>query len=443
MTTKKEQIIETSKVIYGDILYEQIYDPKQKTSHYLGWDEKEQELITEEFIEHTPRKYLPINDDLLLKGAVLLPSEAIDYTDIKTLDQEISDFIYTYSDISKGHQQKATWYIRLSWVIDKINTIPYLRALGDYGTGKTRYLDVIGGICYKPMFVGGAVRSAPIFRTIDTWRGTAIFDEFTLSKSDETEDIIQILNNGYERGKPVLRCRDGDNKVIAFDPFGAKIISSRKTFFDVALESRCITEITKETDRTDIPISLSNAFFKKRQELRNKLLKYRFDNWDKINIDENQKIDFGHIQPRIKQSFLPFTILFQYDKEVLEDFIKEVKQYNDELVYDSSSSMDGQIVNCFLKMKANYDPIITAKDIRNDMVNDGWKDTLKASTVGRHLKTLGFVSGSKTIDGRTFRILTINDARIKHLIYRYVIEERQQDFLEVVKQTQKKLEGET
>ena len=72
MAKQREEIIETSKVIYGDILYEQIYNPKHKTSQYVGWDEKEQELLTLDVIEHSPRKYLPINDDMLTKSAVLL-----------------------------------------------------------------------------------------------------------------------------------------------------------------------------------------------------------------------------------------------------------------------------------------------------------------------------------------------------------------------------------
>ena len=30
---------------------------------------------------------------------------------------------------------------------------PYLRALGDYGTGKTRFIQTVGVLCYRPMLV--------------------------------------------------------------------------------------------------------------------------------------------------------------------------------------------------------------------------------------------------------------------------------------------------
>ena len=443
--TDKQEIIETSKVLYGDTLYEQVYNPKRKTSMYLGWDTQKKETIPMDYIEDGSRKYIPINDDLLTKGAVILPTDIIEYNDIPSLQKDINNHSYKYLDISDDHRQKSSWYTQLTWVTDNLNTIPYLRPLGDYGTGKTRYEDVIGGMCYKPMYVGGAVRSAPIYRVIDLWRGTAIFDEFTLGKSDETQDIIQILNNGYQRGKPVLRCKDGEySKVEAFDPFGAKILSCRKQFYDNALESRCITEIMRDTDRINIPIDLGQKFRDERTELQNKLLLYRFRTWDKINPDENQKINFGHIQSRIKQTFLPFTVLFQHDKKMLDMFIQNVREYNSLVIDESSTSMDGVIIGCYLAIKEyNPEDNVTAKDIRNDMVNNhGFKDTVTAVTIGKHLKPLGFKSVSKTRNGETKRVIEVDDKRLEHLIYRYVPLEKQEDMIKVVlkKDSQKKLE---
>jgi len=427
----KEKHIETSKFLNGNTLYEQVYNPKQKLSYYLGWDNEKKVTIPMDYLEDGNVKFYPITDELLEKGAVLLPTEAIDYGTDEEL--EISTFIETWLDISKEHQQKATWYVMLSWIIDKLHTIPYLRALGDYGTGKTRYLDVIGGICYKPMFVGGAVRSAPIYRVIDLWRGTAIFDEFTLSKSDETEDIIQILNNGYQRGKPVLRCDSGNyDKVRAFDPFGAKILATRRTFYDKALESRCITETMQLTDRNDIPVDFTSKFFEQRQQLQNKLLMYRFRNWNEITIDETVTIDFGNVLPRIKQSFMLFTVLFQYDSEKLKHFIQYTQKYNNKIVDENSLSYDGQIFNHYIKLleiheddQQHFDdykePVITSSDIRNSLIENGWDEKkITSAKIGRRLKTLGFESEPKFINGKTKRVLQIDENILKKLKRRYI-----------------------
>lgn len=439
----KEQIIQTSKIIKDGQLWEQIYDPNTKQSKYITWDEKHNQPVYMDYFVIDGRKYFPIKDDLLEKGAVILPTGILDYVTVEQLDNDTTTHIYKYLDVTDEHRQKATWYARLTWVIDNLNTIPYMRALGDYGSGKTRYEDVIGGICYKPMYVGGSVRAAPIYRVIDLWRGTAIFDEFTLTKSDETTDIIQILNNGYQRGKPVLRCKDGNySQVECFDPFGSKILATRKQFEDSALESRCITEVIQETVRPDIPIDLGKTFFSERQELQNKLLFFRLKNWDKIIPDEKLCIDFGMIQPRIKQTFLPFTVLFQYDKLILDQFIETVKQHNTKMIEENSVSYNGLIVNIYLNFLEKDMPCITAQDIRNELVNKHGFNEKKtyAGTIGKMVKPLGFISAPQKILGETKRVLTIKNDRIKRLVYRYVNVDEQEKMLALCERKSKQTE---
>lgn len=435
MVEDKQKIIYTSTVMWENNLYEQYYNPKTKEAGYVALSTDKKEIIKYEDLDDLFVKYLPIQDELLEKGAVILPTEPKEYGDVETLDKEINDFIYKYVDITDTHRQHATWYVRLSWVLDNVHTVPYLRALGDYGSGKTRYEDAIGGICYKPTYIGGSVRSAPIYRSIDLWRGTAIFDEFTLSRTDETMDIVQILNCGFQRGKPVLRCKDGNySQVECFDPFGAKILASKKEFDDKALESRCITEIIQETDRNDIPIDLGETFLKERAELQNKLLMYRLRNWDKIKPDETKTYEFGHIQPRIKQTFLPFTVLFSTDELTLKNFVETVKKHNTMLVEENSTTYLGMIVNAFMDMK-EYDPNcnITSQDLRNELVNKhNFKDTLTSAQVGKKLKPIGFTSKPKKVEGKTQRVIIINPEKLKKLIYRYVLPEKQDSFLTVV-----------
>jgi hypothetical protein len=436
-----EHAIQTSRIQIGETLYEQIYKPGRNTSYFIGWDAINQKPIILDSYRIGKEVYYPINDDLLKNKAVLLPSNTEEYGTIETLQKDIHDFIYRYLDISDEHLQKAVWYVQLSWVLDNAQTVSYLRALGDYGTGKTRYEDVIGGICYKPMFVGGSVRSAPIYRVINQWRGTAVFDEFTLGKSDETEDIVQILNCGFQRGKPVLRCKDGNySQVECFDPFGAKILACRKPFEDKALESRCITEIIRETDRNDIPIDLGENFYRERTLLQNKLLLYRLRNWDKIRHDENIRIDFGHIQPRIKQAYLPFTVLFEQDEKTLGEFITTVKKHNASFIEENATTIEGCIVKIYCRHKSyNRDEILTAQDIRNDLVNnEGYNpDKTNAKTVGRRLNPLGFKNKPVYIEGTTKRAVFIEPDALKRLIYRYILPEEQEEFLRL---TEKKLE---
>src|SRR5208282_3153868 len=99
----------------------------------------------------------------------------------------------------------ATYYVLLTWLYDAFNELPYLRLRGDFGTGKTRALLVVGSLCYKPFFASGASTVSPLFHILDAFRGTLILDEADFRFSDEKAEIVKILNNGNMRGMAVLR----------------------------------------------------------------------------------------------------------------------------------------------------------------------------------------------------------------------------------------------
>jgi len=145
------------------------------------------------------------NNNLIKNEAVLLPSEPRGYGSEKELLSQVQEFIHRYVDFSPTFERVATYYVILSWLYDVFNDLPYLRLRGDFGTGKTRALLVIGSICYKPFFASGASTISPIFHTLNAFRGTLVFDEADFRFSDERAEIVKILNNGNVRGLPVLR----------------------------------------------------------------------------------------------------------------------------------------------------------------------------------------------------------------------------------------------
>src|SRR5207249_10312756 len=121
-------------------------------------------------------------------------------------------------------------YVLLTWIYDAFNELPYLRARGDYGSGKTRLLLTVGSICYKPIFASGASTVSPLFRIIDAFRGTLIIDEGDFRMSDEKAEGVEILNNGNGRGFPVLRSEASKNREFnprAYSVFGPKLVATR------------------------------------------------------------------------------------------------------------------------------------------------------------------------------------------------------------------------
>jgi len=306
----------------NEIIIEQIYNRDKKESEFLIVT-KDKKLIRRKEYEFEGYKYLPINGEELELGIIALPSDIEYYGNVINLINEIKDFIYRYLDIDKSYLQFAAWYVLLSWVYDKFNTINYLRALGDTGTGKSRFLDVIGGLCYKNIRGSGATTVAALKRITKKWRGTIVIDEGDFRESDEKAELIKYFNLGFEKNRPLINCDKNDpTKLEFFIPYCPKIISTRQTFKDKALEARCLTKVMTQTDRDDIPVILFDSFFEEQQKLMNKLLKFRFDTLFKIDASKEVKLETKiKIEPRLRQATYSFVNLFSNNEKAMEEFI--------------------------------------------------------------------------------------------------------------------------
>src|SRR5256714_14465373 len=121
----------------------------------------------------------------------------------------------------------------------------------------------MGSLCRFPLFASAASTVSPIFRLLDSFRGTLIL-EGDFRFSDEKAEIVKILNNGNARGFPVLRSEVTPQREFnptAYAVFGPKLVATRGFFQDRALESRCITEeMGQQHLRDDVPISLLPAY---------------------------------------------------------------------------------------------------------------------------------------------------------------------------------------
>ena len=290
--TKKAKPRTVISEIIGEKLIETIYAPRMQKTALGVWDRG---------TFSAPNSYPNGNNEvlkppspstsLIRHNVVLFPSFAEDYGSQSDLICSIRSFIHRYVDLEADFEIVAAHYVLLSWVYDRFRAVPYLRIIGDFGSGKSRFLAVVGSICYKPFFASGSSTLSPIFYTLDQYRGTLILDEGDLKFSGETADMVKVLNNGNTQGFPVLRSeisKDGVYSPRAFKVFGPKIIATRGSYSDPALESRMITYRAKAGQvRGDIPTSLPESFETEAENLRNQLLIYRFKNWHTLEPDQN------------------------------------------------------------------------------------------------------------------------------------------------------------
>jgi len=406
-----------------DVIIEQVYDADKKLSEFLVFTPRDKKIMRVPWYKYNGYRYEPINDEELHLGIISLPSGVGYYNEVTDLIQQIKGFIHKYLDIDKNYLQFAAWYVLLTWVYDRFNTLNYLRALGDTGVGKSRFLDVIGGLCYKNLRGSGATTVAALKRITKKWGGTIVIDEGDFRESDEKAELIKYFNLGFEKNRPLINCDKNDpNKLEFFLPYCPKILATRQTFKDKALEARCLTNVLQQTRREDIPVVLFDNFYAEQKKLMNKLLKFRFDTLFTIDSSKEVKLETSiKIEPRLKQATYSFVNIFSENEEAMKQFIEFIEKAQTDLVDERANSFEGMIINAIHDLMMNHldfnedlsNFVITSQNIV-EKIQSLYSFESKTNVIGRRLKSLGIETSVRKIDGKSKKPLTITPQFLQH-----------------------------
>src|SRR3989449_3895292 len=374
---KKQSARPTVSTVLADgSVVEIVYRPEERRTLFCV--SKDDEYRYEPNILDNGRRLVPYSprNNLLLNDVVLFPSEASAYESEQELVEGIRVFIHRRVLFRSLFEQIASYYVLFTWVYDAFNELPYLRLRGDTGSGKTRFLLTVGSLCYKPIFASGASTVSPLFRILDSMRGTLIVDEGDFRFSDEKAELVKILNNGNGRGFPVLRSESVSGREFsprAYSVFGPKLIATRGYFQDRALESRCLTEETGGRKlRDDIPINLTGDYKREALELRNKLLMFRFRSFGKRAVDP-ALVDRS-IEPRLAQIFVPLLSVIE-DAGAREALRQVAREYHKELVADRGMDMEAQVLEIIQELQGLDDGAgIAIKEIASRFIEQHGED---------------------------------------------------------------------
>ncbi|MDP4011962.1 MAG: hypothetical protein Q8P72_07130 [Candidatus Roizmanbacteria bacterium] len=342
-----------SCILQDGSLVEMVYDNKKHISKLAKY--KDGKVTIEDSVplnDYTVFMPMSPNQSILENGFILFPSEAIDYESNEALYYEVRAFIEKYVKVSDKFLSVVAVYVMLSWVYDKFQNIPYLRAVGLFGTGKSRLLLVAGHICYKAVLAGGSTSTAAMFRTLDLFKPTLVFDEAELGEKESIE-MRQVLRQGYSAGAPVSRMDKGANGkmyIQTFHVFGPKIIASQSDFRDPALESRCLTEFMYPLEEKDKrPIELSKQFKEEALLLRNKLLMFRFKNYGLITADEEALKEIK--LPRLRQTGLAIvSVAKMLGLQPLQDVVEFLSDYEEVIENQMTDTVEHDILLCLLDL---------------------------------------------------------------------------------------------
>lgn len=365
-------------------------------------------MIRKGTISHTskhraPHFYHVPPDDTLAGSVVQFARDAsLRYCQPHDLLQQVQEFIHRYLQLPPSYEAVSALYVLLSWVYEFAPSLPYLRVIGDWGTGKTRFLQVVGSICFRPIFASGASTPAPIFRILDQYRGTLILDEADFKESSAWNDMVKILNNGYRPGFPVLRADkvNGRWRPRGYQVFGPKLIATRFRFDDEALESRCLTTEMPILTRTDIPRMFPPSFDDEIYDLRSKLLTFRLYNLCKLKdrAFSNDLLEPG-LQPRLQELLMPLKALAGSDQSLSDTLSTFIQSHQESIYSRRRNTLEGLVIAAMLQLHSAG--VRLTSDAISCCANEMDEDAgLTARKVGWLVKHLGFFKRRLAHDGR-------------------------------------------
>jgi hypothetical protein len=301
-------------------------------------------------IETDEAIYRPLDDDFIARGGLFLPEKLIEYGDEKTLDADIESCINRYSDVPERERRLSARYARLTYLVDRLQEISYLRATGGRGSGKSRYICTTGMLCLRPVLVTSP-SAASLFRMMDAYQPTLTIDECNMaSDSEDTQILIQILNSGFQRIASVPRVEkgaDGQQTIRMFSPFGPKLIGGLKLSESEAFESRCVAVKLQKTGRKDIPFRMTARMLADFADIRAKLYLWRLRN---LSRDIEEALDKAEaelknyqIEPRFIQIAIPIYGMI-VDEDLKKDFASMMESRTNDAAEEKKESLEGRIV---------------------------------------------------------------------------------------------------
>lgn len=293
----------------------------------------------------------PLQADNRGEMAVGLASDVLEYGSEAALDNEIEKYLLRHIDLPDTERKLVVQYVKLTYLTDKLEELPYLRAVGHRGNGKSRFIHAVGMICHRPTFLV-SITAASLFRLMNAYHPTLIIDEANLeADSEDTQAIMQVLNAGYQRIAKIPRVEGGNGtirQIEYFDPFGAKILASLKIFDSAAFESRCIRILMQKTKRNDIRFRLSIKMKREAEVLRNMLLLFRFRNHQRdfeteLDLAE-MELKSKNIEPRYVQIGTPLYAILT-DNNLRQEFAAMLKSRDNADAEERLETFDGNLVS--------------------------------------------------------------------------------------------------
>ncbi|MBO3797480.1 MAG: hypothetical protein QW491_13125 [Thermoproteota archaeon] len=342
-------------------LLQEVYDSATGSFMFILFDQRTGrfEILSEYHDPGQQVTYVPTNVPIGKNNLprVILASEPRDYDSEAELLMRIRRFISKYVELRAGDLELISCFVLHSWVYDCSDYAMQVLVLGDVGSGKTRLLKVLRLICYNSLALSGGSSLSAYRRLEERFKGTLLINEFEpWTSSEDSNELILWLNNGFERDLPIALSRKKDpDKQDFFDPFCPKLLTSRNIIENVAAQSRLLIIKMERKARKDIPIELPPEAYEEAAELRNMLLMFRLKHHVehyRLSPDLEKRLrEDESISDRFKQNALPMFVLAEIAGLNVDEVFNFYRQANLEFKRRiATTTIEGVLFNTIIEL---------------------------------------------------------------------------------------------
>lgn len=170
----------------------------------------------------------------------------------------------------------ATLWVAYTWFIDVVSYAPIANITApEKRCGKTKLLSVLKHLSYKA-FSTANITTAPLFRMIEMYQPTLFIDEVdTFLALDDS--MRGVINAGFTRDNPIVRCVGEDLEPTPFNVWGAKALCGIGKIADT-LQDRSITLKLRRKTTGETVANVDKSDPKQWATFRAKLARFAHDN---------------------------------------------------------------------------------------------------------------------------------------------------------------------
>jgi hypothetical protein len=232
--------------------------------------------------------------------------------------------------------------------------------------------------------------AATIFRSIEAWHCLLLLDESEIYNRECMVEVLALLNTGYRRGQFAIRVerlvKDGPPELGMFDVFGPKVIAGTEELKNT-LQSRCIpTAMSKNVRHIELFVDELRA-----QELRNKLLMYRFRNLGHKSEFDVTILNGFFQNARVIELFWSLLEVAP-SQEIRDRLIACMKGITQSRLDEEQASIEARVFEAILKCEDRQDKGRITTETITEVFNSGLSENEKEKIwfIGRKVTALGF-----------------------------------------------------